>query len=191
MKIYVQVPITGRALDEARKEAAELAAKVRKAGHEAVTPFDLGIAEDATSQQALPRCVEALLTCDALLLHPANADRSTHGDLPSRGCMAEALTAMTYHLGIYVEEDGAIRRATRGEITETPIPLIMDYAESILVVRNYGSKKQEGEKFVGACSIVGSTPELALQLGTYARKSKTVQEIVQTAYNILKDGTDD
>lgn len=52
MKIYEQVPITGRALDEARNEAAELAAKVREAGHEAVTPFDLGIAEDATSQQA-------------------------------------------------------------------------------------------------------------------------------------------
>ena len=191
MKIYVQVPITGRALDEARKEAAELAAKVRKAGHEAVTPFDLGIAEDATSQQALPRCIEALLACDALLLHPANVNRCTDEDLPSRGCMLEALTAMTYHLGIYVEEDGAIRRATGGEITLTPILLIMGYTESILFVRNYGSKKQEGEEFDGTCSIVGSSPELALQLGTHARHNKSLRKIVQIAYIIAEDGTHD
>ena len=191
MKIYVQVPITGRALDEARKEAAELAAKVREAGHEAVTPFDLGIAEDATSQQALPRCVEALLACDALLLHPANVNRSTDDDLPSRGCMVEALTAMTYHLDIYVTEDDAIRRANGPEITITPIPLLMDYAKSILFVRNYGSKKQEGEEFDGTCTFVGSTSELALQLGAQARQTEIVRTIVQLAYIISKDGTDD
>lgn len=154
MKIYVQVPITGRAIDEARKEAAELAAKVRDAGHEAVTPFDLGIAEDAKSQQALPRCIEALLACDALLLHPANGERTVDGDLPSRGCMVEALAAMTYHLGIYVAEDGEIRRADMGEITLTPIPLIMDYAESILFVRNYEKKGLDNNNIDGTCTAV-------------------------------------
>lgn len=190
MKIYVQVPITGRALDEARNEAAELAAKVREAGYEAVTPFDLGIAEEATSQQALPRCIEALLACDALLLHPANADRSTDGELPSRGCMVEALTAMTYHLGIYVVEDGAIRRANGPEITLTPIPLIMDYAESILFVRNYGAKGQKDEEYEGSCSSVGIPLALAVQLGAAALKNWGKREVVKIAYNISKDGTD-
>lgn len=189
MKIYVQVPITGRALDEARKEAAELAAMVREDGHEAVTPFDLGIAEDATSQQALPRCIEALLACDALLLHPANVNRTTDKDLPSRGCMVEALTAMTYHLGIYVVEDGAIRRANGPEITETPMPLIMDYTESFLLIRVYGTKEREGNKFRGSGSCVGKTLDLALQLGLAARKDKSTRGIVQLSYNISKDGT--
>lgn len=65
------MPITGRALDEARNEAAELAAKVREAGHEAVTPFDLGIAEDATSQQAhqkMELTINVLLRADASLV---------------------------------------------------------------------------------------------------------------------------
>ena len=191
MKIYVQVPITGRALDEARKEAAELAAKVREAGHEAVTPFDLGIAEDATSQQALPRCIEALLTCDALLLHPANTDRGVHKDLPSRGCMVEALTAMTYHLGIYVVEDGVIRRANGPEITLTPLPLIMDYAGSILFVRSYGAKAQKDKEFTGTYSCVGNITALALELSMAATRNKSARNIVQIAYNISKDGTDD
>lgn len=191
MKIYVQVPITGRALDEARKEAAELAAKVREAGHEAVTPFDLGIAEDATSQQALPRCIEALLACDALLLHPANGGRTVDGDLPSRGCMVEALTATAYHLEIYIEEDGKIRRARMDEITLTPIPLIMDYAGSILLVCSYGPKGQKGDKVNSSCMSVGSTLALALQLGNFAQQNKIVRKIVQNAHNILKNGTDD
>lgn len=187
MKIYVQVPITGRALDEARKEAAELAAKVREAGHEAVTPFDLGIAEDATSQQALPRCIEALLACDALLLHPANADRRTDGELPSRRCMVEALTAMTYHLGIYVEEDGAIRRAYISEITITPIPLIMDYAESILFVRNYGTKELDNNDIDGTCSAVGNMFSLGLQIGDSANKSEKIKDIVRVANTFLQN----
>lgn len=191
MKIYVQVPITGRALDEARKEAAELAAKVREAGHEAVTPFDLGIAEDATSQQALPRCIEALLTCDALLMHPANVNRSSNDDLPSRGCMVEAMTAMTYHLDIYVTEDDTIRRATGSEITLTPMPLLMDYAESILFIRSYGERKQKCDTSDGSCSCVGSILNLALQLSTFAQRDGSVRRIVQLAYNISKDGTDD
>lgn len=187
MKIYVQVPITGRAIDEARKEAAELAAKVREAGHEAVTPFDLGIAEDATSQQALPRCIEALLACDALLLHPVNVGRTTDEDLPSRGCMVEALTAMTYHLGIYVAEGGKIRRANMGEITETPMPLIMDYAESISFIRHYGKKELDNNDIDGTCSIVGSTFKLGLQLGDSVTKSEGFRDMVRIARTCIND----
>lgn len=191
MKIYVQVPITGRALDEARNEAAELAAKVREAGHEAVTPFDLGIAEDATSQQALPRCIEALLDCDALLLHPANRERTVDGDLPSRGCMVEALTAMAYHLEIYVTENASIRRAYGTEITNAPMPLIMDYAESIFFAFVSGTKGLEGDKFGGTCSGVGSPLDLAQALGKAARNNKITRKIVQLAYNMSTDGSND
>lgn len=185
MKIYVQVPVTGRAIDEARKEAAELAAKVREAGHEAVTPFDIGIAEDATSQQALPRCIEALLACDALLMHPANANRSTDVDLPSRGCMVEALTAITYHLGIYVAEDGEIRPACMNEITLTPIPLIMDYAESILFVRQYGTKGLDNNNIDGTCTAVGNMISLGLQIGDSATKNKSIRNVVRVANTFL------
>ena len=126
MKVYVQVPVTGREWKEALREADALSEKVVAAGHEAVNPLRLmdngqsgapeTIAPSASeTARAMGRSVEALLGCDALLLHPAAADTK---ECPtevrySKGCRTEALAAITYGLRVLtLSEEGRLEEDT-------------------------------------------------------------------------------
>lgn len=126
LSVYVQVPVTGRPWAEALREADARCRAVEAAGHVAVNPLRLvhneaNGADEApetmaptreATARAMGRCVEALLGCDALLLHPAAADTK---ECPtevrySKGCRTEALAAITYGLRVLtLSDEGALR----------------------------------------------------------------------------------
>lgn len=105
--MYIQVPITGRDIEDARNEAKYLKQSVEMFGYEAVTPFDFGIPENATTPEAMGKCIEELLKCDAILIHDYACDVWTGLDekVHSKGCRAEALVALSYGMKTYVLPD--------------------------------------------------------------------------------------
>lgn len=94
-KVYVQVPVTGRLRARAEAECAARCAVLEAAGMEAVSPFSLGLDAGTPDAVAMGRCVEALLGCDGILLHPSAVDLTGRY---SRGCRAEACVAASYGL---------------------------------------------------------------------------------------------
>lgn len=161
-KMYVQVPVTGRDWAEAREEAKKLAEAVKSSGEwEAVTPFDLHLAEDATPEVAIPRCIEAMMMCDALLLHPANDDMELGKPLPSRGCMVEALTAMTYDIPIYTMGADGPEEMPDYDVTKIPNPLIATLVKGYLMICTY---RENPKEYYGGTSIVGNIKALAVQV---------------------------
>ena len=159
LSVYVQVPVTGRPWAEALREADARCRAVEAAGHVAVNPLRLvhneangadGANEapetmaptrEATAR-AMGRCVEALLGCDALLLHPAAAD--TNEDPKeirySRGCRTEALAAITYGLRVLtLSDEGALREdATRYERFRVVTKSLAMAEDSILCIADLG-----------------------------------------------------
>lgn len=98
MKIYLSTPVNARSEKdfEARKRGAllrceALRQRTREAfpGWQAVSPFDVNPIEVSVSEEeALGRCVTALLECDALLLDT--------GWKKSKGCSLEFRAAQIY-----------------------------------------------------------------------------------------------
>ena len=98
MKIYLSTPVNARSEKdfEARKRGAllrceALRQRTREAfpDWQAVSPFDVNpIEEPVSEEEALGRCVTALLECDALLLDA--------GWTKSKGCSLEFQVAMIY-----------------------------------------------------------------------------------------------
>ena len=161
-KMYVQVPVTGRDWDEACEEAKKLAAAVEMSGEWlAMTPFDLGIEKTATPEVTMPRCIEALLTCDALLLHPANADPEYGKPLPSRGCMVEALTAMTYDIPIYTMEADGPEEVPEYNVARIPNPLISTFLRGFFFIYTF---KENDAHYHGGTSIIEEVMSLVMQV---------------------------
>ena len=172
MKVYVQVPVTGREWKEALREADALSEKVVAEGHEAVNPLRLmdngqsgapeTIAPSASeTARAMGRCVEALLGCDALLLHPAATDT---GECPtevrySKGCRTEALAAITYGLRVLtLSEEGRLEedttRAHRAGVVIRSLGMVSD---GYLAVNDRGGAFGLGRfrQDDGPCRLVG------------------------------------
>ena len=188
MKVYVQVPVTGREWKEALREADALSEKVVAAGHEAVNPLRLmdngqleapeTIAPSASeTARAMGRSVEALLGCDALLLHPAAADTkecSTEVRY-SKGCRTEALAAITYGLRVLVlSEEGRLEEdATR-------------FHRASVVMRSLGMVSDAYLAFVdceerSVSAMFGKTMVLATTLANEMANYPPVRQIVKLA----------
>ena len=196
MKVYVQVPVTGREWKEALREADALSEKVVAAGHEAVNPLRLmdngqlridncqleapeTMAPSASeTARAMGRCIEALLGCDALLLHPAAADTKecTTEVRYSKGCRTEALAAITYGLRVLVlsEEEGRLDEdATR-------------YRRASVVTRSLGMVSDGYMAFVDRGEHTGSTTfgktmDLAATLANEMANNPLISRIVKLA----------
>lgn len=190
-KMYVQVPVTGRDWDEACEEAKKLAAAVEMSGEWlAVTPFDLGIEKTATPEVAMPRCIEALLMCDALLLHPANGGAEYGKPLPSRGCMAEALTAMTYGMPIYTMEADGLEEMPDYNVARIPNPLIGTFLRGLFFIYAF---KENDAHYHGGTSIGGDAWSLVKQVATEMAGTGNVHNVLTTAQKIcefVKSGKD-
>lgn len=188
MKVYVQVPVTGREWKEALREADALSEKVTDAGHEAVNPLrlidngQLGAPEtmaptrEATAR-AMGRCVEALLGCDALLLHPAAADT---GECPtevrySKGCRTEALAAITYGLRVLtLSEEGRLEEDTtrflRASVVMRSLGMVSD---------GYLAFVDRGER--SSSSMFGKAMNLASTLANEMMNYPSVRKVVNLA----------
>ena len=188
MKVYVQVPVTGREWKEALREADALSEKVTAEGHEAVNPLRLmdncqleapeTIAPSAeATARAMGRCVEALLGCDALLLHPAAADTK---ECPtevcySKGCRTEALAAITYGLRVLVlSEEGRLEEdATRFHRSSVVIRSLGMVSDGYLVVVDRGEHS--------GSAIFGKTMDLAATLANDMTNYPHISRIVKLA----------
>lgn len=111
MRVYVQVPVSGRSFEEALKECDERCTDIAAKGHEAVNPLRvLDLPSETTSREAIGKCVALLMTCDAIYAHPSitNAQDKEH---ISSGCLAEACAALAYGLKFIYDEyhdDGSV-----------------------------------------------------------------------------------
>ncbi len=183
-KMYVQVPVTGRDWDEACEEAKKLAAAVEMSGEWlALTPFDLSIEKTATPEVAMPRCIEALLMCDALLLHPANDGIEYGKPLPSRGCMLEALTAMTYDIPIYTMEADGPEKVPEYNVARIPNPLISTFLRGLFFIYAF---KENDAHYHGGTSIGGNTRSLAEQVATEMAGTDNAHNVLTAALNIYE-----
>lgn len=193
MKVYVQVPVTGREWKEALREADALSEKVTAAGHEAVNPLRLmdngqsGAPEtmaptrEATAR-AMGRCVEALLGCDALLLHPAAVDT---GECPtevrySKGCRTEALAAITYGLRVLtLSEEGRLEEdATRFHRAGVVMRSLGMVSDGYLAVNDRGERS--------GSAVFGKTMDLAAALANEMANHSHVRLIVRLATTLVK-----
>ena len=104
MRIYLATPISARRghnmrdkLAAARRRIANLkdvlANDVHFCQYEAVSTFDLNDVAELTEAEAMGRCIQLVLTCDAIYLD--------HGWLQSKGCNLEYRAAKIYGIKIY------------------------------------------------------------------------------------------
>ena len=193
MKVYVQVPVTGREWKEALREADALSEKVTAAGHEAVNPLRLmdngqsgapeTIAPSASeTARAMGRSVEALLGCDALLLHPAATDT---GECPtevrySKGCRTEALAAITYGLRVLtLSEEGRLEEdATRFHRAGVVMRSLGMVSDGYLAVNDRGERS--------GSAVFGKTMDLAAALANEMANHSHVRLIVRLATTLVK-----
>ena len=188
MKVYVQVPVTGREWKEALREADALSEKVVAAGHEAVNPLRLmdngqsGAPETTApsaseTARAMGRSVEALLGCDALLLHPAAADTK---ECPtevrySKGCRTEALAAITYGLRVLtLSEEGRLEEDTtrfrRAGVVMCSLGMVSD---------GYLALAYRGE--LSGSAIFGKTMDIAAKLANEMANHTPVRRVFRLA----------
>lgn len=115
MRVYVQVPVSGRDFEEALKECDERCTDIAAKGHEAVNPLRvLDIPRDTASREAIGQCVALLMTCDAIYAHPNVTDPSEKEKI-SAGCLAEACAALAYGLKFIWDnkhDDGEVMNTT-------------------------------------------------------------------------------
>lgn len=98
MRVYVQVPVSGRNFEEALKECDERCTDIATKGHDAVNPLRvLDLPRDTASREAIGRCIALLMTCDAIYAHP-NVTKPENREDISAGCLAETCAALAYDL---------------------------------------------------------------------------------------------
>lgn len=85
-KCYISLPITGRDIDEVKREIENYKTLLRNKGCSPVSPFDREINFNATHEQHMREDIKLLLDCDAILM-ACNWEHSI-------GCRAELNVAL-------------------------------------------------------------------------------------------------
>ena len=67
-KCYISIPITGRDIDEVKKEIENYKTRLRSKGYSPVSPFDRNVDFNATHEQHMREDFKLLLDCDAILM---------------------------------------------------------------------------------------------------------------------------
>lgn len=94
-KIYVSIPITGENYIDQRNHAFVVATNLAQQGWDAVTPFSIVKNVDTPYSEAMGKCIEKLLDCDAIYL--------CRGWEKSKGCNAELQVALVYGKRVVTE----------------------------------------------------------------------------------------
>lgn len=87
-KIYISLPITGRDIQQVKKEAEEYRTMWEDEGFIVITPFDLAPENDKPYSYYMGKDIEGLLECNAIFLGK--------GWEKSKGCRAEYEVAKIY-----------------------------------------------------------------------------------------------
>ena len=85
-KCYVSIPITGRDIDDVKKEIENYKTRLRSKGYSPISPFDRVVDFNATHEQHMREDFKLLLDCYAILM----ARDWEH----SAGCRAELNVAL-------------------------------------------------------------------------------------------------
>ena len=87
-KLYISLPITGRDLDSAKREAENYKRFYECAGYDVITPFDVSPDSEKPYSYHMGRDIETLLECDAVFF--------VYGFHHSKGCNLEYAAAKIY-----------------------------------------------------------------------------------------------
>lgn len=94
-KVYVSIPITGENYNDQRIHAFVVATNLVQKDHEIITPFDVVRSVNTPYNEAMSKCIAALLDCDVIYL--------CKNWQKSKGCLAELQTALVYGKEVMVE----------------------------------------------------------------------------------------
>lgn len=88
MKVYISIPIKNKLYEIQKKKAEKVKETLIGNGYDAITPFDVVSSPDIPYNEAMGKCIEALLGCDAVYM--------CEGWVYSDGCNAEYQVARIY-----------------------------------------------------------------------------------------------
>lgn len=94
-KVYVSIPITGENYKDQHNHAFIAATNLAQKSYEVVTPFDVVKSPSTPYSEAMGKCIEVLLDCDAIYLCKNWQN--------SKGCMAELQVALVYGKEVITE----------------------------------------------------------------------------------------
>lgn len=100
VKCYISIPITGRDIDDVKKEIKNYKTRLRDKGYSPISPFDRVVDFNATHEQHMREDFKLLLDCDAILM-ACNWGRSV-------GCRAELNVALACGIKIIYTLDAAL-----------------------------------------------------------------------------------
>ena len=86
-KCYISIPITGREIEEVKREVGSLKHVLRNNEYIPISPFDRDVDFNATHEQHMREDFKLLLDCDAILM-ARDWERSV-------GCRAELNVSLT------------------------------------------------------------------------------------------------
>lgn len=96
MKIYIAGKISGLLKEEYTAKFNKAEKQLRGAGWEPVNPCKLGIPDNTTTEQAMPKCIKAMEKCRAIYMLEDWRD--------SLGAIVEHSTAKHNLMDVYYEE---------------------------------------------------------------------------------------
>ena len=187
MRVYVQVPVTGRDFEEALRECDERCTTIAAKGHDAVNPLRaLDLPRETPSREAIGKCIALLMTCDAIYAHPNVTDQKNKEDI-SAGCLAEACAALAYGLKFIYDfnhDDGQVEVAAEcGDACAEQLVASMalyKVTPSGLILRD-----REGDKF--GSSIWGSVFSISVMLAGKINNDKDYKKIFDIAQMMAND----
>nr|DAR09511.1 MAG TPA: Nucleoside deoxyribosyltransferase [Caudoviricetes sp.] len=91
-KCYISLPITGRDIEDVKKEIENYKTGLGNRGYSPVSPFDREVDFNATHEQHMREDIKLLLDCDAILM-ARDWERSV-------GCRAELNVALACDIKI-------------------------------------------------------------------------------------------
>lgn len=99
-KCYISIPITGREIDEVKREIDSLKHVLRNNEYIPISPFDRDVDFNATHEQHMREDFKLLLDCDAILM-ARDWERSV-------GCRAELNVALACGIKIIYTMNSAL-----------------------------------------------------------------------------------
>ena len=185
MRVYVQVPVSGRDFEEALRECDERCTEIVAKGHEAVNPLRvLDLPRETASREAIGKCVALLMTCDAIYAHPNVTNPEDKKDI-SAGCLAEACAALAYGLKFIYDtnhDDGQVDVAAEcgdaGAEQLVASTALYKVTPSGLILRD-----REGDKFGG--SLWGNAFNISMMLSTKIKQGGEFKKVFKIAQLML------
>lgn len=186
MRVYVQVPVTGRKFEEALKECDERCTDIAAKRHEAVNPLRvLDLPRETTSREAIGRCIALLMTCDAIYVHPNVTEPEIREDI-SAGCLAEACAALAYGLKFFYDnrhDDGRLdateESGDSGAEQIVATKALYKVTPSALILRD-----RPGDKF--GSSIWGNSVTISAMIAAKRVNGKNYDKVFRLAELLLE-----